>query len=101
MKKLIISAIALTLISFANVQAGTVQHLNTVVTLSQEKVAVKPEDLPEAIKTTLGGDTYAGWQVTSAFLVTKEDNSQFYELSLKKGEETSTLNLDKDGKKVE
>ena len=101
MKKLIISAIALTLISFANVQANTVQELNTMVSLSQEKVAVKPEDLPEAIKTTLGGDTYAGWQVTSAFLVTKEDNSQFYEISLKKGEETSTLNLDKDGKKVE
>ena len=101
MKKLIISAMALTLIAFANVQANPVLVNTMEIISNQEKVAVKPEDLPEAIKTTLSGDTYAGWQVTSAFLVTKEDNSQFYELSLKKGEETSTLNLDKDGKKVE
>ena len=101
MKKLIISALALTIISFANVQANTLKTSGTVITVTQEKVAVKPEDLPEAIKTTLSGDTYAGWQVTTAFLVTKEDNSQFYEIALKKGEETSTINLDKDGKKVE
>jgi len=101
MKKLIISAMALTLIAFNSVQSEPVLTTATEITSVQEKVAVKPEDLPEAIKTTLSGDTYAGWQVTSAFLVTKEDNSQFYELSLKKGEETSTLNLDKDGKKVE
>ena len=101
MKKLIISAMALTLIAFNSVQSEPVLTTATEITSAQEKVAVKPEDLPEAIKTTLSGDTYAGWQVTSAFLVTKEDNSQFYELSLKKGEETSTLNLDKDGKKVE
>ena len=96
-----ISAMALTLIAFNNVQSEPVLTTVTEITSGQEKVAVKPEDLPEAIKTTLSGDTYAGWQVTNAFLVTKEDNSQFYELSLKKGEETSTLNLDKDGKKVE
>ena len=101
MKKLIISAMALTLIAFNSVRSEPVLTTATEITSAHEKVAVKPEDLPEAIKTTLSGDTYAGWQVTSAFLVTKEDNSQFYELSLKKGEETSTLNLDKDGKKVE
>jgi hypothetical protein len=101
MKKIIISAIAFTLISFAHVQANTLQQPGTLVTVTQEKVAVKPEDLPEAIKTTLSGDTYAGWQITTAFLVTKEDNSQFYEISLKKAEETSTVNLDKDGRKVE
>jgi hypothetical protein len=102
MKKLIISAFALSLISFGSVQANTFTETpGTVITVTQEKVAVKPEDLPEAVKTTLAGDAYAGWEVTGAFLVTKEDNAQHFEISLKKGEETSTVNLDKDGKKVE
>lgn len=101
MKKLIISAFALSIISFASVQASTLAEPVSVVTVAQEKVAVKPEDLPEAVKTTLAGDAYAGWEVTGAFLVTKADNSQYFEIGLKKGEETSTVNLDKDGKKVE
>lgn len=101
MKKLIISAFALSLISFASVQANSLKETVTVVAVSQEKVAVKPEDLPEAVKTTLAGDAFEGWKVTGAFLVTKEDKSQYYEIALKKGEETATVNLDKDGKKVE
>ena len=101
MKKLIISAMALTLIAFNSVQSEPVLTTATEITSAQEKVAVKPEDLPESVKTTLASDTYAGWQVVSAFLVTKPDNSQFYEISLKKGEESSTVNLDKEGKKVE
>ncbi|WP_221390159.1 hypothetical protein [Dyadobacter sp. NIV53] len=101
MKKQIISAIALLLTSFVSVQANDLPQSNTIISAAQEKVAVKPEDLPEAIKTTLASDAYAGWQVVSAFLVTKADNTQVYEISLKKGEESSTVNLDKEGKKVE
>ena len=101
MKKLIISAFALTLVSFASLEAKQFETSSVVSNISQEKVAVKPEDLPEPVKSTLASDTYAGWQVTSAFLITKEDNSQFYEISMRKGEESSTVNLDKDGRKVE
>jgi hypothetical protein len=39
--------------------------------------------------------------VTSAYLVTRDDNSQYYEVNIKRSEETSTLNLDKYGKKVD
>ena len=102
MKKLIISALAVSILSLASVEASLQPAENVFVSeASQEKVAVKPEDLPEAVKTTLSSDTYAGWQVLSAFLITKEDKSQFFEISLKKGEESSTVNLDKDGRKVE
>lgn len=100
MKKLMVLGLA-SMFSFAVVQANANPVESTVISVSQEKVAVKPEDLPEAVKTTLSGDAYAGWSVTGAFLVTKQDNSQYFEISLKKGEETSTVNLDKDGKKVE
>lgn len=101
MKKLIISAFAVSLISFATVQANDLTTHHTVITVTQEKVAVKPEDLPEPVKTALAGDAYSGWEVTGAFLVTKEDNSQHFEIAVKKGDETATVNLDKDGKKVE
>jgi hypothetical protein len=101
MKKIIFSAVSLAMIAMTQVEAGAVQNRRIELNAEQEKVAVRPEDLPEAVKTTLAGDSYAGWQVTSAFLVTKEDNSQFFEISIKKGEETATINLDKDGKKVD
>jgi hypothetical protein len=101
MKKLIISAFALSLISYSVVEARNIIEPNSVVISLQEKVAVKPEDLPEAVKTTLSGEAYTGWEVTGAFLVTKEDKSQYFEIAVKKGEETATVNLDKDGKKVE
>ncbi len=101
MKKLIISAFALSLISYSVVEARNIIEPNSVVISLQEKVAVKPEDLPEAVKTTLSGEAYTGWEVSGAFLVTKEDKSQYFEIAVKKGEETATVNLDKDGKKVE
>jgi hypothetical protein len=65
-----------------------------------DKVSVRPEDLPEAVKSTLAG-SYSEWKVSSAFLVTKEDNSQYYEVNIKKGEESATVNLDKYGKKLD
>ena len=101
MKKLIISAFALSMISYSAVEARYTSEPNGVVINLQDKVAVKPEDLPEAVKTTLAGEAYTGWEVTGAFLVTKEDKSQYFEIAVKKGEETATVNLDKDGKKVE
>jgi hypothetical protein len=101
MKNVIVSAFALALVSFGTVQAKNIAEPNEVVITLQEKVAVKPEDLPEAVKTALAGDAYKGWEVTGASLVTKEDKTQYFEIAVKKGEETATVNLDKDGKKVE
>ena len=101
MKNVIVSAFALALVSFSTVEASQPVVSTNIVVALQEKVAVKPEDLPEAVKTALAGDAYKGWEVTGAFLVTKEDKSQYYEIAVKKGEETATVNLDKDGKKVE
>lgn len=101
MKNVIVSALALTLISMGTVQSKGIVESNSVVVILQEKVPVKPEDLPEAVKTALAGDAYKGWEVTGASLVTKEDKTQYFEIAVKKGEETATVNLDKEGKKVE
>lgn len=114
MKKLAISALALTLISFASVQAqttekseshathqqATTQQATTQKDSKEEKVAVKPEDLPEGIKKTIQGDEFSGWTVKKAFLVTEDGNKQYYELQVAKGKENARVKLDKDGRNV-
>ncbi|WP_159467699.1 hypothetical protein [Dyadobacter sp. 3J3] len=101
MKKLIMSAVALTLISFASVQATPITEPNHAATVTQEKVSVKPEDLPAAVKATINSDAFAGWKVTTAYLVTNDDKTQYYDLSVKKGSENARVKLDKNGKNVE
>lgn len=77
--------------------SGVSHSINAV----QGKVSVRPEDLPEAVKTTMAGNMYADWKITSAYLVTREDNSQYYEINIKKEAETAVVNLDKYGKKID
>jgi hypothetical protein len=113
MKKLIVSALALTLISFASVQAQTTEpatqatqheaHKDAATTQKsdkEEKVAVKPEDLPAGIKKTIQGDEFSGWTVKKAFLVTDPNKKQYYELQVAKGSESARVKLDKDGNNV-
>ncbi|MCE7060012.1 hypothetical protein [Dyadobacter sp. CY343] len=110
MKKLIVSAFTLTLISFASVQAQTAekdaaQQTETTTSTTkknakEDKVAVKPEDLPEGIKKTIKSDDFAGWTVKKAFLVTDQKNTQYYELQVAKGSESARVKLDKDGNNV-
>ncbi len=101
MKKLIMSAVALTLISFATVQATPIAENNAALTVTQDKVSVKPEDLPAAVKATINSDAFAGWKVVEAFLVTADDKTQYYDLSVKKGKESARVKLDKNGRNVE
>nr|WP_295925155.1 hypothetical protein [uncultured Dyadobacter sp.] len=112
MKKLIVSALALTLISFASVQAQTANQTTATHAEHQQaadkagkadkedKVAVKPEDLPEAIKKTIKGEEFSGWTVKKAFLVTESDKTQYYELQVANGKENARVKLDKDGRNV-
>jgi hypothetical protein len=69
-----------------------------VITVTQDdKEKIKAEDLPEAVKTTLNGDEYTGWLIQSAYKYKSKDH---YEVELKKGAETKTIKLDKEGKVV-
>lgn len=112
MKKLIVSALAMTLISFASVQATaqttesaqteTKQETTTKTTTTskEDKVAVKPEDLPEGIKKTIKGEEFSGWTVKKAFLVKEGAKTPYYELQVAKGSESARVRLDKDGNNV-
>jgi hypothetical protein len=103
MKKLILSAFGFMLLSVAAVQANPVLKASTITQVQQDqnKAEVKPDSLPEPVKTTLQGEAFVGWEIDKAYLVTKADDTQYFEINLKKGEETASVNLDKEGKKVD
>src|SRR5690348_3757232 len=73
-------------------------NTNSVYSLQQDdKEKIKPEELPDQVKTTLNGDEYKGWLVQTAYRIKSKD---VYEVELKKGAETKTLRFDKEGKVV-
>lgn len=117
MKKVLFSMLAMTFTAGTQVFAQDQAQVNTIsapaspvaahtaagatiaVAAAQDnKTAVDPANLPEAIKKTLAGDQYKEWQLVSASLV--KGATEYYELQMKKGEETTALKLDKNGKVV-
>src|SRR5690606_15386954 len=103
MKKFILSAMVL---GFAGIASSHANTLNTTVEISAsaqdsvKRTEVKLEDLPEAVKTTLASDPYKEWTPTAAFHV-KSDKNEYYEINVKKEEETGSIKLTADGKPVE
>jgi hypothetical protein len=98
MKKVIFAALALGFVSFATVNAATKATVSSSSEVVNEKVEIKPSELPEAVKTALTGEEFAGWSVTKAYVVKGE--ATHYEINLTKGEETTTVKLDEAGKKI-
>ncbi|MFM9837949.1 MAG: hypothetical protein ACKVOQ_06770 [Cyclobacteriaceae bacterium] len=99
MKKLIVAVAMLVVVSgtLPMVQAmGTGLEIST--RQADEKVKMKMEDLPEAVKTTLATEPYSGWKAETAYLNKTKDH---YEIEVKKGTEKRTLKFSKDGKAVE
>jgi len=100
MKKLMIPLAAILFASASMVNATTVTSPASVMII-QEKVEIKPEELPDAVKSALAAEPYNAWQVQRAFMVPDGEGANYYEVTLSKGEETSTAAFDKDGKVIE
>lgn len=64
---------------------------------SQERVAVKPEDLPEKVRDAFNTKSYTDWEIEEAFLVTEDNGAQYYELSVRKADERSRIKITKEG----
>jgi len=100
MKKMIVSAFMLAAIATGtyaqDVKATAPAAATPVKEDDNSKTKVDPETLPDAVKTTLAGDTYKDWKVSSAWLMKAEP--VFYTVELKNGEKTTSVNIDKDGK---
>jgi len=64
-----------------------------------QKKQVAEADLPAGVKNALTADQYKEWKVASAWLIT-EGKNEYYVLEMEKGEEKTTLKMNKDGKTI-
>jgi hypothetical protein len=103
MKKIILSAAFLAVAGLASVQASEIKNPIEVAVYqdSTTKTPVELKDLPEPVKESLKADAVKEWTPTAAFLVTNADKTEYYLINVKKGEETGSLKIDKDGKVVQ
>lgn len=106
MRNLILSAVAVVGLATASttVKANTLNStlLNTsIVQDSTTKTAVKLEDLPDSVKTTLQSDQIKEWTPTDASLVKDAQGAEFYLINVSKGSEKAFLRIGKDGKIIQ
>jgi len=79
------------------VASAAAQHgAAEVSTATDDKTKVEATALPDAVKASLAGDDYKGWTVSNAWQA--KDGS--YVIELKKENETTTIKMDKGGKKI-
>lgn len=102
MKKIILSAAFL---AFAGLTAANASEVKSpvAITIQQDSTTKTPvdlKDLPEPVKATLQTEPVKQWTPTAAFLVTNADKTQYYQIDIKKENETASVRLDKDGKPV-
>src|SRR6218665_932069 len=103
MKK--ISILALGLMTFASVsavaqteakqEAVATTETTAVASAQDEKTAIKAAELPEAVQTTLKGDAYKDWTVSTVSLL--KAKTEYYEVALTKEKETKTVKFTKEG----
>jgi hypothetical protein len=97
MKKVLFALLAV-IVSMSVVSATTISandNASVVSTMDDDKVKIKPEELPDAVKTALSAPDYTGWQISNAYKITDQDA---YEVELKNGAEVKVVKFDKDGK---
>jgi Tfp pilus assembly major pilin PilA len=103
MKKIILSAAILAVAGLTSVKASEIKN-PVVVAVQQDsttKTPVELKDLPEAVTKTLQSDPVKAWTPTAAFLVTNADKTTYYQVDVKKEQETGSLKIDKDGKIIQ
>lgn len=99
MKNLILSAAILAITGISAVKANEIKTPVTMVIQqdSTSKTPVKVEALPDAVKATLSSDKYKGWTPVAAFLIKDASKAEYYQVDVKKAEETASLKIGKDG----
>lgn len=102
MKKVILSVATLTLFTAASFAQDAAVAIATPVAEAtaqgEDKKKVEESALPEAIKKTLSSDQYKEWKLVSAWHVTGKQ--EYYLLDMKKGDENTTLKMNKEGQVI-
>lgn len=99
MKNLILGAAIFAFAGLSTVKASEnkVQVNVTVQQDSTTKTAVQLNDLPDAVKATLASDKYKDWTPSAAYLVTDANKAEYYLVEVKKGNESASVKIGKDG----
>lgn len=99
MKNLILGAAILAFAGVSTVKANDIKTPVAIVAQqdSTTKTPVKIEELPDAVKATLASDKYKDWAPIAAFKITDASKAEYYQVDAKKGEETASLKIGKDG----
>jgi hypothetical protein len=101
MKKLFVAAIV-AFAGFTAVEAQASVNKMEIVSVQDSvvKTPIKVEELPEAIRTVLATDPYKDWTPTAAFTV-KDGDKSYFQVDVKKEEETASLKFNADGTPVQ
>ncbi len=67
--------------------------------MNDDRVELTQSQLPQSIQTNLTSDSYKGWDFKKAYRV-KTATGEHYEIIVKRGDEKTTLKMDKDGNVV-
>ncbi len=103
MKKVILSAAFLAIAGFTAANAKSIEitsPAHAVVQDSTQSKEVKLEELPAPVKATLSAEAYKDWTPASAKLVKAKD-SEYYAITVKKGQEQGVLKIDAAGKVIQ
>lgn len=65
---------------------------------ADDKVQIKPEELPEAVKKTLEDQEYKGWLINTAY---HDKKAERYEVELKNGADTQVIRFSKEGERLD
>jgi hypothetical protein len=89
----------------AQVQDQSTTPTETQPTQDQDKdrQPISVSELPQAVKTSLESQDFAGWTVGNAYkkIDTANDNKEMYIVELKKGAETKDVKFDAEGNKLD
>jgi len=108
MKKMILSVATIAFITgsaFAQNNTATAppadnpQAQAAVTKAEPQKKQVTEAELPEGIKKALTADQYKEWKLASAWQI-MEGKTEYYVLEMAKGDEKTTLKLNKDGQAI-
>jgi hypothetical protein len=78
--------------------AASSAAVNEAANENEDRVSIKTDELPEAVKQTLQDQEYKGWLINAAYHDKKEEQ---YEVELKNGAETQTVKFSQEGQRLD
>lgn len=98
MKTIIYLVVLVGLTGFGKAAPAQVSPTQEVIKGEDQRIPVKPEELPEPVKKLLADEQYKDWKVSEAYMVQEE--RKIYEITLVRGQEKTVIKVDEKGNKL-